>query len=134
MKRRAALLLALLLLCLIPAISLSASGAIPALKAGDKLTVIGVSDLGGGAYEYCLQFPDGSFGYIQSDSILTDATAQSAQSVQPATATTAPQMVWIPKSGSKYHSTSTCSNMKSPRQVTKEEAERKGFTPCKKCH
>lgn len=43
------------------------------------------------------------------------------------------QMVWIPNSGSKYHSHSGCSNMKNPRQVTKEEAERLDYEPCKKC-
>lgn len=42
-------------------------------------------------------------------------------------------MVWIPKSGTKYHSHSGCSNMKNPSQVTKEEAEDRGYTPCKKC-
>lgn len=42
--------------------------------------------------------------------------------------------VWIPKSGSKYHSIATCSGMKDPTQVTKEEAERRGYTPCKRCH
>lgn len=42
-------------------------------------------------------------------------------------------MVWIPKSGSKYHSYSGCSNMKNPRQVTKQEAENEGYEPCKKC-
>lgn len=44
------------------------------------------------------------------------------------------EMVWIPKSGSKYHSNSGCSNMKNPTQVTKEEAERRGYEPCKKCY
>lgn len=42
--------------------------------------------------------------------------------------------VWIPKSGTKYHSTPTCSGMKDPTQVAKEEAERRGYTPCKRCH
>lgn len=41
--------------------------------------------------------------------------------------------VWIPKSGKKYHSHSGCSNMKNPSCVTKEEAESRGYTPCKKC-
>ena len=44
------------------------------------------------------------------------------------------EMVWIPSSGTKYHSKSTCSNMKNPTQVTKEEAEEKGYEPCKKCY
>ena len=42
-------------------------------------------------------------------------------------------MVWIPNSGSKYHSHSGCSNMKNPRQVTKQEAINQGFDACKKC-
>lgn len=43
-------------------------------------------------------------------------------------------MVWIPRTGSKYHSRSGCSNMKNPSQVTKEEAVRMGYEPCKKCY
>lgn len=68
-----------------------------------------------------------------------NSTSQSA----PETSTTKPttdsleepkaDMVWIPKSGKKYHSHSGCSNMKDPSQVTKEEAEDRGYTPCKKC-
>ena len=44
------------------------------------------------------------------------------------------EMVWIPSSGSKYHSNSSCSGMKNPRQVTLSEAKSKGYTPCKRCH
>lgn len=43
------------------------------------------------------------------------------------------QMVWIPRSGSRYHRTSTCSNMKDPQEVTVSEAISRGFTPCKRC-
>ena len=43
------------------------------------------------------------------------------------------EMVWIPKSGKKYHSHAGCSGMKNPEEVTKEEAENRGYTPCKKC-
>lgn len=42
-------------------------------------------------------------------------------------------MVWIPQSGSKYHSYAGCSNMKNPTQVKKSTAEERGYTPCKKC-
>ena len=42
-------------------------------------------------------------------------------------------MVWIPKTGSKYHSYSGCSNMKTPSQVTEAQAISRGYTPCKKC-
>lgn len=42
-------------------------------------------------------------------------------------------MVWIPKSGSKYHSDPECSNMKDPSQVSLSQAESLGYTPSKKC-
>lgn len=45
----------------------------------------------------------------------------------------AEQMVWIPKSGTKYHRTATCSNMNNPTKVTKSTAISRGYAPCKKC-
>jgi hypothetical protein len=44
------------------------------------------------------------------------------------------EMVWIPSSGTKYHSKSTCSGMNSPRQIPLEDAIKQGYTACKKCH
>lgn len=41
--------------------------------------------------------------------------------------------VWITSTGKKYHSNSDCSNMKNPKKVTKDYAEEKNYTPCKKC-
>ncbi len=46
----------------------------------------------------------------------------------------AKEMVWIPRTGSKYHSRSSCSNMKNPSQVTKDKAKSLGYSPCKKCY
>ena len=44
-------------------------------------------------------------------------------------------LVWIPTNGGKkYHSKSSCSNMKDPMQVTEEHAIENGFEPCKKCY
>ena len=43
-------------------------------------------------------------------------------------------MVWIPQSGSKYHSDPSCSNMRDPTQVTLEQAEAWDYGPCKKCY
>ena len=43
-------------------------------------------------------------------------------------------MVWISATGSKYHSRASCSNMKNPSQVTLEQAQALGLTPCKKCY
>jgi len=42
-------------------------------------------------------------------------------------------MVWIPRTGSKYHSVKTCSNMKNPTKVTLIVAKSRGFTKCKRC-
>ncbi len=44
------------------------------------------------------------------------------------------EMVWVPNTGSKYHSNPNCSNMRDPREVTISEAKSEGFTPCKKCY
>lgn len=47
---------------------------------------------------------------------------------------TSSSYVWIPRTGSKYHSRSLCSNMKSPSKVKKSEAISRGYTPCSKCY
>lgn len=44
------------------------------------------------------------------------------------------EMVWVSNTGSKYHSSSTCSNMKNPVQRTLSYAKSRGLTPCSKCH
>ena len=44
------------------------------------------------------------------------------------------EMVWIPESGKKYHSNSSCSNMKNPSKVSVSKAKQMGYTPCKKCY
>ena len=44
-------------------------------------------------------------------------------------------MVWIPTNGGKkYHSKSSCSNMKTPTKVTKSYAIESGFGPCGRCY
>lgn len=57
----------------------------------------------------------------------------STQPTNPPATTPDKEMVWIPNSGTKYHSKSTCSNMKNPTQVTKEEAINRGYSACSKC-
>ena len=42
-------------------------------------------------------------------------------------------MVWIPTSGSKYHTVPDCSGMKNPTQVTLELAIARGYSACTKC-
>lgn len=48
--------------------------------------------------------------------------------------TTASGNVWIPRSGTKYHKSASCSGMRSPQSVSLSEAIRLGFEPCKKCY
>lgn len=43
-------------------------------------------------------------------------------------------MVWIPKTGDKYHSISNCSGMESPTHVPLDEAIDKGYEPCQDCY
>lgn len=77
----------------------------------------------------------------QAELATKQAAQQSAatapqQGGQSSASVTTPQetMVWISETGRKYHRNSGCSNMKSPTQVTKSEAEARGLTPCKKCY
>lgn len=41
--------------------------------------------------------------------------------------------VWVSRTGSKYHRSSSCSNMKSPTPMSESEAINAGYEPCKKC-
>lgn len=43
--------------------------------------------------------------------------------------------VWVPTNGgTKYHSRSSCSGMKNPRQTTLAQAKAEGYGACSKCH
>ncbi len=63
-----------------------------------------------------------------------EAQEQAQQSQASANVDSQEQMVWIPQSGSKYHSNSSCSGMNNPRQVTISEAQNMGYKPCNKCY
>jgi len=43
-------------------------------------------------------------------------------------------MVWIPTTGTKYHSNPNCSNMRSPKHVSIESAKAQGYEACKNCY
>ena len=62
------------------------------------------------------------------------AVSGGASAESSAAAANADEMVWIPQSGAKYHTRADCGNMIAPRQVTQSEAERLGYTPCRRCH
>lgn len=123
MKRRALLLTAILMLCLIPAVCLSAGGEIPTLRFGDTLTVTGVSDAEEGGYWYCVVLPDGTNGYILSTSILTEPKAEGA--------------AYIGNKKSKVFHRPTCQNLPSSQNTvsleTRDEAIEQGYRPCGNC-
>lgn len=52
----------------------------------------------------------------------------------PSTSENNEAMVWIPQSGSKYHSKPSCGRMKNATQVPLSKAESMGYEPCKRCH
>ena len=62
------------------------------------------------------------------------AAQEQTQQAEQASQEQQEQMVWIPQSGSKYHSNLTCSGMSNPTQVTLSEAQSMGYEPCKRCH
>jgi hypothetical protein len=63
------------------------------------------------------------------------ATTEAATTQSPATeAVQNETMVWIPRTGSKYHKNSSCSGMENPTQVTISEAQSLGYQPCKRCY
>lgn len=87
---------------------------------------------------YCYNVQPGiTINYANGDSSSPSSnngtTSSTPSSTQNNNLASSGDMVWIPNSGSKYHSHSGCSNMKNPRQVTKQEAINQGFDACKKC-
>lgn len=69
-----------------------------------------------------------SSGNVSSESDSTSVTV-------PAREETVGNLVWVPvNGGKKYHTKSTCSNMKEPMQVSEETAIENGYTACKRCH
>ncbi|MCI8284264.1 MAG: copper amine oxidase N-terminal domain-containing protein [Firmicutes bacterium] len=78
-------------------------------------------------YESCYYCHPASAG----SSAITQPTVPST--VTPAPSQTVTSMVWIPRTGTKYHTRSTCSNMKNPSQISKDTAVQRGYAPCKKC-
>lgn len=62
----------------------------------------------------------------------TQASSQSEESSSYTEATAGE--VYIPQSGSKYHSNPNCSNMNNPTAVSLSEAQSRGYQPCKKCY
>lgn len=87
-------------------------------------------------YNQDIQKNEYGYYYFDSENFkLEGATTSNLNSEETTTEQeTTEEMVWIPSSGSKYHSKSSCSGMKDPRQVPLSQAKNAGYTPCKRCH
>lgn len=73
--------------------------------------------------------------YLTEGEILSESASEAEETLAENETEEVPvQMVWIPNSGSKYHSNAGCSNMKNPTQVTIDQAVNMGYQPCKKCY
>lgn len=88
---------------------------------------------------YCYNVQPGiKINYATGDSSGPQSQTSSQPSKQQETSsgsqTPKNEMVWIPRSGTKFHSNPGCSNMNNPTQVTRLEAESRGYEPCKKCY
>lgn len=71
----------------------------------------------------------------EAAAVVPAAPSSQAASEPPAESEAQAVMVWIPThGGTKYHRFSTCSGMDDPEQVTLEEAQARGFTPCGRCY
>lgn len=73
----------------------------------------------------------------QSSNKQTGGSSQSgdASVIVPDHAESEGDLVWVPTNGgTKYHSKSSCSNMKDPIQISEETAINNGYTACKRCH
>ena len=64
----------------------------------------------------------------------TSNNSQSTTNKNDSSNSTEKDMVWIPSSGTKYHSNSSCSNMNNPTKIKKTEAEQLGYGPCQRCY
>lgn len=113
------------------------------LASGVQLEAYSIEDDGEGicfnVYVYNVQ-PEITINYATGESWKAqdvtphESTKPETQpEVESASEASAEETVWIPSSGSKYHSYSGCSNMKNSTEVTKTQAESEGYEPCKEC-
>lgn len=94
-----------------------------------------VSNLGGiQATTVEAAFPDSKSSSNKNTTKKTTTKKVSNTKKNSSKQTSSSSYVWIPRTGSKYHSRSSCSNMRSPSKVKKSEAIRRGYTPCSKCY
>lgn len=106
------------------------------LSRGVQIEAYSVEDGGEGICfnVFCYQVQPGvSLDYATGQSRLENATASGSLSSADPDAQTE-TMVWISQTGTKYHASSSCSNMKNPSRVPLTQAVSQGRGPCSKCY
>lgn len=76
-------------------------------------------------------------GYTDGEAAASATTSYSTTprtDYSPSYSTTSDDMVYIPRTGSKYHNNSSCSGMKNPSYVSLDDAIAWGYTACKNCY
>lgn len=66
--------------------------------------------------------------------ITTTKKAETTTHSQTQSSSVNTEMVWLPKSGKRYHRDSTCSGMKEATKATLQEAIDSGYTACGRCY
>ena len=105
---------------------------------GVQMEAYSVEDNGDGICfnVYCYNVQPGiNINYVNGDSSgpSSNTTSSKPSNEQNSNSGSNGNMVWIPKTGSKYHSYAGCSNMKNPKHVSMSDAIEMGYGRCKKC-
>lgn len=88
-----------------------------------------------GASKNTKQTESQSTSSANSASSVTNTSPASSHVTVPQNSEVGNNLVWVPvNGGTKFHTHSGCSNIKSPMQVTRETAEANGYSPCKRCY
>lgn len=76
---------------------------------------------------------DVSGGDVSNDNVVTSPVTETYSNDDPRENSA---MVWISETGSKYHRRNNCGNMNPDKstQITREEAEGRGYSPCGRCY
>ena len=73
--------------------------------------------------------------YEQQSDTVTDGKLENVTAEIVKTENEEDYMVWVPTNGgNKYHSKPSCSKMKNPKQISLKQAEKNGYSACRKCN
>lgn len=108
------------------------------LSSGVQMEAYSIEDKGEGICfnVYCYNVQPGITIDYATGKSTGSAAQQNSSATQNTQETNKGVQVWLPASGKKYHSKNNCGTMNPNKatQVTKQQAEEDGYTPCSKCY